>query len=53
MEDRVEQLQRDISEASQRMAELQVELDYEQGKIVRGTIPHYILIERAAHEVGQ
>ena len=53
MDGRVEQLQQEISEASQRMAELQVELDYEQGKMVRGTIPHYLLIERAAHEVGQ
>lgn len=53
MEDRVKQLQAEISLASRRTAELQVELDYEQGKIVKGTIPHYILIERAAHKVGQ
>lgn len=53
MEDRIEQLQAEISASSSRTAELKVELDYEQGVVKRGTIPHYILIERAAHEVGQ
>jgi hypothetical protein len=53
MEDRLEQLQADFSESSRRTAELKVELDYAQGTIVRGSIPHYVLIERAAHEVGQ
>lgn len=53
MDDRVQQLQTEISAASKRLAELKVELDYEQGLIKRGEIPHYILIERAAHEVGQ
>jgi hypothetical protein len=53
MDDRLEQLQAEFSQSSRRTAELKVELDYEQGKIIRGSIPHYILIERAAHEVGQ
>ncbi len=53
MDDRLQQLQAEFSESSRRTAELKVELDYQQGKIVRGTIPHYTLIERAAHEVGQ
>jgi hypothetical protein len=53
MEDRLQQLQAEFSESSRRTAELKVELDYAQGIIVRGSIPHYILIERAAHEVGQ
>jgi len=53
MDGRLEQLRAEFSEASRRTAELKVELDYEEGRIVRGMIPHYILIERAAHEVGQ
>ena len=53
MDDRLEQLHAEFSQSSRRTAELKVELDYEQGKIIRGSIPHYILIERAAHEVGQ
>jgi hypothetical protein len=53
MDDRLEHLQAEFCQSSRRTAELKVELDYAQGKIVRGSIPHYILIERAAHEVGQ
>lgn len=53
MDDRLEQLQAEFSQSSKRTAELKVELDYALGKIVPGSIPHYILIERAAHEVGQ
>ena len=53
MDDRLQQLQAEFSQSSRRTAELKVELDYEQGVVERGGIPHYILIERAAHEVGQ
>lgn len=41
MEDRLEQLQAEFSEASRRTAELKVELDYEQGVVERGSIPHF------------
>ena len=53
MDDRLEQLQAEFQETSRRTAELKVELDLAQGKVPREGVPHYILIEEAAHEVGQ
>ena len=53
MDDRLEQLQAEFQETSRRTAEVKVELDLAQGKVPREGVPHYILIEEAAHEVGQ
>ena len=53
MDDRLEQLQAEFQETSRRTAELKVELDLAEGKVPREGVPHYILIEEAAHEVGQ
>ena len=53
MDDRLEQLQAEFQETSRRTAELKVELDLAQGKVPREGVPHYILIEEAAHEEGQ
>lgn len=53
MDDRCEQLQAEFQESSRRTAELKVELDLAEGKVPREGVPHYNLIEDAAHEVGQ
>jgi len=53
MDDRFERLQAEFQESSRRTAELKVELDLAQGKVPREGVPHYTLIEEAAHEVGQ
>ena len=53
MDDRSDQLQAEFQESSRRTAELKVALDLAEGKVPSQGVPHYILIEEAAHEVGQ
>lgn len=53
MDGRLRQLEEEFREASRRTAELKVQLDLASGKIASTGVPHYILIEQAAHEVGQ
>lgn len=53
MEGRLQRLQQEFLEASRRTAELKVQIDLESGKVPNTGVPHYILIEQAAHEVGE
>lgn len=39
--------------ALKRVTELKVELDQAEGRLPKTEIPHYSVIENAAHEVGQ
>ena len=51
MEDQVAVLREELSQAVRKAAELKVRLDRLEGR-VRG-VPHYSVIEEAAHELGQ
>lgn len=53
MDDRSGQLQAEFQESSRRTAELKVALDLAEGRVPCEGVPHYMLIEEAAHEVGQ
>jgi hypothetical protein len=53
MECRVERLQTELDRVLRRVAALQVELDLAEGKVPKTGVPHYNVIEDAAHAVGQ
>jgi hypothetical protein len=53
MEGRVERLQTELDGALRRVAALKVELDLAEGKVPKMGVPHYSVIEDAAHGVGQ
>lgn len=46
-------LRKELEATLRRGAELKVELDQAEGRLPKTGIPHYTLIENAAHEVGQ
>lgn len=53
MEGVVVDLRKELEATLRRGAELKVELDQAEGRLPKTGIPHYTLIENAAHEVGQ
>ena len=53
MEARVERLQTELDAVLRQVAALKVELDLAEGKVPKTGVPHYNVIEDAAHEVGQ
>lgn len=53
MDGKVSALETELSALMQRAAELKVQLDQEAGRLPKTEIPHYSVIENAAHEVGQ
>lgn len=53
MEGVATELRRELEATLKRGAELKVELDLAEGRLPKTGIPHYTLIENAAHEVGQ
>jgi hypothetical protein len=46
-------LRTELASAMKRAAELKVELDQAEGRLPKTGVPHYSLIEDAAHEIGQ
>ena len=46
-------LRTEFEVALKRVTELKVELDQAEGRLPKSDIPHYSVIENAAHEVGQ
>ena len=46
-------LRMEFESALKRTTDLKVELDQVEGRLSRTGVPHYSLIENAAHEVGQ
>jgi hypothetical protein len=53
MDGHVERLREEFSEGLRRLAELKVQLDLASGVVPAAGVPHYSLIEDAAHEAGQ
>lgn len=53
MEGSVVELQAELEATMRRSAELKVALDQAEGRLPKTGVPHYTLIENAAHEVGQ
>jgi len=53
MEGRVERLQGELAAVLRRAAALKVELDLAEGNVPKTGVPHYNVIEDAAHAVGQ
>ena len=53
MEDRVERVQTELDDMLRRAAALKVELDLAEGNVPKTGVPHYNVIEDAAHAVGQ
>jgi hypothetical protein len=50
---RVERMQTELEDMLRRAAALQVELDLAEGNVPKTGVPHYDVIEDAAHAVGQ
>ncbi len=46
-------LRTELASLMRRVAELKVGLDHAEGRLPKTGVPHYSLIENAAHEVGQ
>lgn len=46
-------LQAEFELAFKRVTELKVQLDQAEGRLPKTEIPHYSVIENAAHEIGQ
>lgn len=46
-------LRTEFEAALERVTQLKVELDLAEGRLPKGDLPHYSVIENAAHEVGQ
>jgi hypothetical protein len=53
MEGSLVDLRKELEASMRRTAELKVELDQAEGRLPKSGVPHYTLIENAAHEVGQ
>jgi DNA repair exonuclease SbcCD ATPase subunit len=53
MDGNVSVLQTELAGVMKRAAELKVELDQAEGRLPKTGVPHYLLIENAAHELGQ
>jgi hypothetical protein len=53
MEGNTSELRTEFELAMKRAAELKVGLDQAEGRLPKTGVPHYSLIEDAAHEVGQ
>lgn len=53
MEGVVVELRAELEASMRRSAELKVALDQAEGRVPKTGVPHYMLIENAAHEVGQ
>jgi hypothetical protein len=52
MDGRVEQLEQELQAGLRRVAELRMEIDLASGKVPSSGVPHYTVIEEAAHELG-
>jgi len=53
MEGRVKRMQTELEGVLRQVAALQVELDLAEGNVPKTGVPHYDVIEDAAHAVGQ